>query len=60
MAVHWVSQKVAAPFFIIFLLSPVNTVIYSPIFDVEYVPFGAFLKATALFPVHKKCWLFSC
>lgn len=39
MSIHWACQKVAAPFFVIFLLSPVNTVIYSPGFDVEYVLF---------------------
>lgn len=58
MSVHQVSQKVAAPYFIIFLWSPVNTVIYSPIFDVEYVLFWAFLTATAFFQSTQKAGYF--
>lgn len=49
MSVHWVSQKTAAPFFVIFLLSPVNTVIYSHSVDVEYVTFSSFSNSHCTF-----------
>lgn len=59
MSAHWVSQKVAAPFFVILLLSPVNTVIYFPIFYVEYVTLLSFSNSHCTFSSpHKMLLIF--